>query len=57
MGTILRCLIPMKEGDMTRICIIANNGETMGFISYYFEFIPLHNVILLRYSVLMNLIL
>ena len=32
MGSILRCSIPVTEGDMTRICIVAIKDKTMGFI-------------------------
>ena len=42
MGSILRCSIPVTEGDMTRICIIAIKGKMMGFIHivrFYFVYI------------------
>ena len=32
MGSILKCLFPVTEGDMTRICIVAIKDKNVGFV-------------------------
>ena len=57
MGSILRYSIPVTEGDMTHICIIAIKDKKMGVLPY-FLYLSLYNMsfCLRCYPVLVNLI-
>ena len=56
MGSILRCYIPVKEGDMTRTCIVAIKDKKMGFIHInWVYFVYIMSSCLRRYSVLYEL--
>ena len=47
MGSILWCSIPVTEGDMKRICIVAIKDKKWGLF-ILLEFASLHHVILLK---------
>ena len=52
MGSILRCSIPVTEGDMTRICIVSIKGKMTGFIHIgWIYFLYIMSSCLRRYSV------
>ena len=56
MGSILRCLFPVTEGDMKHICIVAIKGKKMGFSSYCLSLsLYIMSSYLRRYSVLYEL--
>ena len=46
-GSILRCSIPVIEGDMTRICIVVTKDKKVDLFILIAS-IPLHHVILLK---------
>ena len=56
MSSILRCSIPVTEGDMTRIFIVSTMGKMMGFIYIdWVYFVCIMSCSLRHYSVLYEL--